>query len=82
MTVKGVLQGFSRTDGNDALSLAVAPSFIFHIPVRLSQAKAAGFLPTTQDNRKAVLSCLQAITDAQQNNNMMLTRYSARIGRT
>ena len=23
MTVKGVLQGFSRTDGNDALSLAV-----------------------------------------------------------
>ena len=27
MTVKGVLQGFSRTDGNDALSLAVAPSF-------------------------------------------------------
>ena len=30
MTVKGVLQGFSRTDGNDALSLAVAPSF--HLP--------------------------------------------------
>ena len=30
MAVKGVLQGFSRTDGNDALSLAVAPSF--HLP--------------------------------------------------
>ena len=30
MTVKGVLQGFSKTDGNDALSLAVAPSF--HLP--------------------------------------------------
>ena len=25
MAVKGVLQGFSRPDGNDALSLAVAP---------------------------------------------------------